>query len=131
MDIRKRRRINAGWIGLAACIGIGLSACADTQTPQVATNAGSAGQARKACANTRPAYPAEALRSGAEGVVTVGVLVAADGSFLKGEVRKSSGSRDLDQATVAAASGWCWKPRIENGVPVEGWQEFSYTWTLD
>jgi TonB family protein len=63
--------------------------------------------------------------------VRVAVLVGADGGFLKGEVRKSSGSRELDQATIAAASGWCWKPSTENGMAVEKWQEFSYTWQLD
>lgn len=125
------REIKAGLTGLAASIGIGLAACAGTQGPQGGTGVAMAGHAHQACADTRPAYPAEARRAGAQGVVRVAVLVGADGSFLKGEVRKSSGSRDLDQATVAAASGWCWKPITENGVPVEGWREFDYSWKLD
>lgn len=118
-------------MGLFAYTGIGLAACSSTQGPQAETDAGKLGYSHKACANTRPVYPAEALRAGAQGVVTVAVLIGADGSFLQGKVRKSSGSRELDLATVAAASGWCWKPLTENGVPVEGWKEFSYAWKLD
>ncbi|XYJ11694.1 alpha/beta fold hydrolase [Telluria sp. B2] len=86
-------------------------------------------QARN-CRNTRPAYPERAQRQEMEGVVKAAVLIAADGSYLKGKIRKSSGWRLLDDATLAAAAGWCWKPTYENGVPVEAWQEFDYTWSL-
>lgn len=117
-----------GWpIGLATCIGIGIAACASPPQPQTPQPAAGS----KPCASKKPPYPAEALLSGHQGVVRVAALIAADGSFLKGEVRKSSGSAILDRATVAAASGWCWKPSVENGAPVQAWQEFDYTWTLD
>ena len=86
-------------------------------------------QARN-CRNTRPAYPVRAQREEMEGVVKAAVLIAADGSYLKGKIRKSSGWPLLDDATIAAAAGWCWKPTYENGVPVEAWQEFDYEWSL-
>jgi protein TonB len=79
----------------------------------------------------RPAYPEESQRKGEQGTVKAAVLIAADGLFLKGEVRKSSGFPRLDAATLAAAARWCWKPKVENGVPVEAWHEFDYKWALD
>lgn len=113
-------------IGLAAFIAVGASGC---KTPPQSAPA-VVKPSRGACRNVPPAYPLEARRLGLEGLVKAAVLIAADGTYKKGEVRKSSGSRILDDATIAAASTWCWKPTYEKGVPVEGWQEFDYRWSL-
>lgn len=97
--------------------------------PAAAAPGTGSAQARN-CRSTRPAYPERAQRQEMEGVVKAAVLIAADGRYLKGKIRKSSGWPLLDDTTLAAASGWCWKPTYENGVPVEAWQEFDYTWSL-
>ena len=124
---RTRLALNA----FVASVVIGLAACAGTPPSQVSAQAGNPGHPAKTCANAPPSYPPHARQVGAQGVVKLAVLVGADGSFLKGEIRKSSGSTELDNATIAAAAGWCWKPSTDNGVPVEKWQVFDYRWKLD
>jgi protein TonB len=66
-------------------------------------------------------YPARAMRSQAQGLVQLRVLVGADGMPLKVELQKSSRSRDLDQAAMLGVKRWKFNPEIKNGQPVEGW----------
>ena len=113
-------------LGVIACIGYSAVGC--MTVPQSASDVKSSNTST--CRNAPPTYPAEAQRRGQEGVVKAAVLVAADGTYLNGEVRKSSGSPLLDNATIAAAATWCWKPKYANGVAVEAWHEFDYTWSL-
>ena len=51
-----------------------------------------------------PEYPQELIDDDVEGVVTIKILVAADGSVESVSVESSSGSRAMDRAAVAA--GW-------------------------
>src|SRR3569623_1132111 len=66
-------------------------------------------------AYVEPVYPAEA--NGAEGVVTLDLVVGKDGSFLSLEVR--SGDPILAQAALEAVRQWKYRPMKVNGQPVE------------
>ena len=55
-------------------------------------------------AESAPEYPQELIDDDVEGVVTIKILVAADGSVESVSVESSSGYRAMDRAAVAA--GW-------------------------
>jgi TonB family protein len=66
----------------------------------------------------RPAYPETARREGWEGVVTLEMLVEADGSVSEVVVVRSSGHDCLDESALAAARTWTYEPARLNGKPV-------------
>jgi TonB family protein len=82
----------------------------------------------KSCA--KPVYPAEALKTRREGVVTLAFLVGADGSMVESKVEKSSGHADLDEAAHAALALCKFKPASQDGLPVREWTQVQYVWTL-
>ncbi len=57
-----------------------------------------------------PLYPASARNSGATGVVTVRILVAADGSVEDVTVVGSSGNSAMDSSVVTAVNKWRFSP---------------------
>lgn len=57
-----------------------------------------------------PVYPASARNSGATGVVTVRILVGADGSVEDVTVAKSSGNSAMDNSVVTAVNKWRFSP---------------------
>ena len=57
-----------------------------------------------------PVYPASARNSGATGVVTVRILVSADGSVEDVAVVGSSGNSAMDNSVVAAVNKWRFSP---------------------
>ena len=57
-----------------------------------------------------PVYPASARNSGATGVVTVRILVGADGSVEDVTVVGSSGNSAMDNSVVTAVSKWRFSP---------------------
>lgn len=57
-----------------------------------------------------PVYPASARNSGATGVVTVRILVGADGSVEDVTVVGSSGNGAMDNSVVAAVNKWRFSP---------------------
>ena len=69
-------------------------------------------------ARLQPKYPPTAYRNREEGSVLVRVDVDANG--VPGEVTlvRRSGSRDLDNAALAAVRQWHFRPAIENGKAV-------------
>lgn len=122
------RRFSGAASGAAAMLSL-LAACATAPTtgePVPVT-------AKVGCQTPSgpPPYPAASLKAGEQGIVGVAALISAEGKFLKGEIRRSSGYPRLDEATIAAAATWCWKPKNEKGLPVEAWHEFDYTWNLE
>lgn len=68
-----------------------------------------------------PSYPPESLANREHGDVWMRVRVAADGSPAQVEVEKSSGSKQLDEAAMAAVRTWRFNPGIRDGQAVEGW----------
>jgi len=104
-------------------------------TPPAKTS-GNPGQMRSAvlanadgCAT--PAYPASAARNGDTGIVTLALLVGADGRVQDARVQKSSGHRELDRAALNALSLCQFKPAMNNGVAEAGWGQIAYVWTLE
>lgn len=72
--------------------------------------------------NQAPKYPAQALRSGVEGSVSVRVEVDADGIPTDVKVVERSGerSRDLDRAVTDAVRKWRFEPAMKDGKAVAG-----------
>jgi protein TonB len=77
-----------------------------------------------------PAYPERARRAGAEGVVGVRIVLAANGSVRQVELTQSSGSRLLDEAALAAARASTFSPASRNRSPVEAEAVASYRFEL-
>ena len=69
-------------------------------------------------ANTPPAYPLAARRSGAEGRVVLRVWVSAGGAVEAVTVAVSSGHELLDEAARRGVAGWRFVPGRLAGVPV-------------
>lgn len=67
-----------------------------------------------------PRYPSAALRRGDSGEVLLQVRVGADGNAQDVEVVRSSNSRALDRAAVAAVRRWRFQPALREGQPVPG-----------
>ena len=78
-----------------------------------------------------PDYPPRAARLGEVGTVNLALLIGADGRVSDAKVQKSSGSRDLDRAAVAALSLCKFKPATTNGVAEPAWGQIAYVWSLD
>ena len=80
-----------------------------------------AGETRAAVPVSQPAprYPAEAFRSRQEGWVEVSFTVAADGSVKDGSVVSANPPRLFNAAALRGITDWKFKPRLENGQPVE------------
>jgi protein TonB len=67
-----------------------------------------------------PRYPAQALRRGEGGTVTVRVEIGADGRPDQVSVASSSGSRRLDRAATDAVRRWRFTPAMRQGEAVAG-----------
>ena len=85
-------------------------------TTTAATAAGTG--APRLVSSPAPAYPRNALRSGASGDVQLRIEVGADGVPTEVEVVGSSRNRDLDRAAVQAVRRWRFQPAMQNGVAV-------------
>lgn len=66
-----------------------------------------------------PVYPARALRSGIEGVVTVEFTIAIDGSVKDPVIVKAKPPRIFDKAVLKSITKWKFNPDMVNGEPVE------------
>lgn len=66
-----------------------------------------------------PVYPARALRSGIEGVVTVEFTIAVDGSVKDPVIVKSKPPKIFDKAVLKSITKWKFNPDMVDGKPVE------------
>lgn len=78
-----------------------------------------------------PEYPAAAVRKEDEGVASVETCVTVDGRLVDTHIAKSSGSKTLDDATLAWAKTAKYTPAEFNGEPfaVCGYR-FDYEWRV-
>ncbi len=83
-----------------------------------------------AAGNGKPAYPAEAMRRGIQGNVTLRVDVSRAGLATQVLVLASSGHRDLDDAAVAAVQKWRFVPASRGGEPVDATAEVPIQFRL-
>jgi protein TonB len=84
-------------------------------------------------AGCKPEYPRASLRNEETGIVTLAVLIGADGSVADVRIEKSSGYRNLDNAVRSQLlSGNCKnKPGTVDGKPQQTWAKVQYVWKLD
>ena len=77
-----------------------------------------------------PQYPPSAIQNNEEGTTTLALLIGADGSVKEGNVSKSSGYTDLDDAVLAALKLCHFKPGTEDGIPIDSWLKLQWVWKL-
>lgn len=80
----------------------------------------------------RPAapYPADALRNGESGTVLLRVTVGTDGVPYGIALARSSRSRSLDRAAMAAVRTWRFRPATSNGQPVPATVQIPVSYSL-
>lgn len=78
----------------------------------------------------KPHYPAESLKNGNEGTVTLSFLISVDGKVKDSAVAQSSGFPPLDEEARTAIAKCSFKPATVAGQPVEDWAKMKYVWTL-
>lgn len=79
---------------------------------------------------SKPAYPEAARRNQEQGTVNLVVKVLHDGSVGEVNVKKSSGSRMLDEAAVAEAKRWQFVPGHRGPKAVDAWVEIPVKFQL-
>ena len=81
--------------------------------------------------NPKPAYPPLSRRLREEGKVVLRVLIEADGSASRAEIRSSSGYERLDQAALQTVLRWRYLPAKRNGVPESMWFNVPINFVLE
>ena len=81
--------------------------------------------------NPKPAYPPLSKRLGEQGKVIVRVLIGADGTAQKAEIRQSSGFDRLDQAALGTALKWRYVPGKRGGVAEDMWFNVPINFVLE
>ena len=81
--------------------------------------------------NPRPAYPGLSKRLGEEGKVVLRVLIEADGSASKAEIRSSSGYDRLDQAALQTVLRWRYLPGKRGGMAEAMWFNVPINFVLE
>jgi TonB family protein len=81
----------------------------------------------------RSYYPATALLNGESGTTTLKFVIGTDGKVSDIQLSQSSGFDDLDQAAIACARTWRYKPAMQNVAPVAvSWaSKIVWVWDLD
>ena len=75
-------------------------------------------------------YPKAALMNEEAGVVSLSLLVTADGSVSDSKLEKSSGSKTLDKAAVKIYSACKYSPAIKDGKSEQAWTKIEHVWSL-
>ena len=81
--------------------------------------------------NPKPAYPAMSKRAGEQGQVVVRVLIGADGTAQKAEIKTSSGFDRLDRAALATVLQWRYVPGKRGGVAEAMWFNVPINFVLE
>lgn len=74
-------------------------------------------EARPLASNSKPSYPAAALRSGVQGSVVASLNVDTRGNVTNAAIVSRSGerSRDLDRAVLNTVQDWKFEPAVQQG----------------
>ena len=75
-------------------------------------------------------YPAAAIAAHAQGTTTMSFTIKTDGTVRDIRISKSSGNKDLDDATVKCAAQWLYKPAMQDGVTVEKPWQANVVWKI-
>jgi periplasmic protein TonB len=81
--------------------------------------------------NPAPSYPPLSKRLGEQGKVVVRVLIGADGTPQKSELKQSSGYDRLDQSALAYVMKCRYVPGKVGGVPQAMWYEAPVSFVLE
>jgi len=79
----------------------------------------------------RPVYPSICRTMGAEGKVTLHVLVDKGGQVAKVRVLKSSGNEALDEAAMEALRASTFSPALQGDKPVAVWLSYPVVFSLE
>jgi TonB family protein len=79
----------------------------------------------------RPVYPSICRNMGAEGKVTLHVLVDKSGQVAKVRVLKSSGNEALDEAAMEALKISTFSPALQGDKPVAVWLSYPVVFSLE
>lgn len=90
---------------------------------------GVSGSASASCPT--PEYPQDALMNEEQGTVRLKLDVGSDGHVTNAKVEKSSGSRNLDRATVNAYKKCVFGAAMQDGTATAGSINLEYTFKLD
>lgn len=90
---------------------------------------GVSGSASASCPT--PEYPQDALMNEEQGTVRLRLDVGSDGRVTDAKVEKSSGSRNLDRATVNAYKKCVFGAAMQDGTATAGSINLEYTFKLD
>lgn len=81
--------------------------------------------------NPKPVYPAASRRLGEQGKVILRVLVGADGTAEKVELRTTSGFARLDASAQDAVNRWRFVPARRGDQPIAAWVLVPIAFNLD
>jgi protein TonB len=81
--------------------------------------------------SVQPEYPRFAKLAGDEGKVIIQALVSENGDVLDAVVFVSSGHALLDEAALAVAGKYKYRPAIQNGHPIALWVTYKVEFKLD
>ena len=81
--------------------------------------------------NPKPPYPPMSKRLGEQGKTIVRVLISAEGSPQKAELRQTSGFERLDQSALETVMKWRYLPGKRDGVPETMWFNVPITFKLE
>ena len=82
----------------------------------------------RSCA--KPVWPAESLKNGNQGTVTLEFTVSEAGKATASRVTRSSGFPLLDEAAREGLTKCSFKAATKNGQPVSSTLHIQYVWTL-
>ncbi|WP_019141831.1 energy transducer TonB [Noviherbaspirillum massiliense] len=103
---------------------------APTAAPASPSRTGVSIPASYATSNRKPDYPALSRRYGEQGTVVLRVLVQADGTAGKVEIKTSSGYPLLDESALNAVRTWRFHPATSDGKPVAEWYQLAIPFKL-
>jgi TonB family protein len=75
-------------------------------------------------------YPVSALQTGTEGSTILRFTITRDGAVKAPTISQTSGNPDLDNAAIACASQWQYKPAMQNGVAVDAQHMAMVKWRI-
>ncbi len=78
----------------------------------------------------KPRYPAAAMRTGQEAVVTLRLLIGANGKVVDVERLGKDPGMGFSKAAINAALATRWEPATRDGETIEMWAEMQITFKL-
>jgi TonB family protein len=78
----------------------------------------------------RMAYPPIAIVRGEQGAVLLNLLILPSGAVGDATVVKSSGSAQLDSASITQVGYWRFVPAVKDGQPVAAHKQYRIVWKL-